>query len=171
MVFSFFGITSYIFGFVYNIYKTVSCKLIVYPNVKFISSYNKKFYNYNLLIDDKYHRLTFLKDSCIDFDYIKKNKHLFIDTILNCTVTVNETDYDFTKEFQQFHHLSSINWSDCFEFLFLDFNKNKKNNILQNGYIQITLNDNDLTMYQFKISDNLHKKFFLQDTDSTIKMY
>jgi hypothetical protein len=171
MTFYIFELTSYLFGFVYNIYKTVSCKLIVYPNVKFISSYNKKFYNYDILIDDKYHRLTFLKDSYLDFDYIKKNKHLFIDTILNCTVMVNEKNYDFTREFQQFHHLSNVKWNDFFEFLFLDFNKNKKNDILQNGYIQITLNDDDLNMYHYKISDIFQNHFYLRDTDTTKKMY
>ena len=166
-----FNVTSYIFNIMYTIYTTVSQKLnITYPSVKLYRTVDK-FYDYDILIDNKYHRITFI-NSTIDFNNIISKKHLFLNTILNCTITFNDKVIDFTKEMKQFYHniyQVNVKWSDFFDYCLL--NNKHKTLIIKNEYIHITLNDDELTMYDNKISDILEKNFYFHDVDIIKKLY
>jgi hypothetical protein len=127
---------------------------------------NKLYKEYSVLIDNKYHDIIFV-------DSIPKNinekKKYIVNSVLNCTIYDNQKTIDFTKQFQAFYHNVSdtdirIYWKTFFDYLFLN------ESVIKSGYIQIMLNDNDMTLYHFKLSDILKGYFYLNDNDTIKKM-
>jgi hypothetical protein len=165
-----FKLASFLFNISYNIYiKTTSYLRITFPELKLKKTVlinNKLYKEYSVLIDNKYHDIIFV-------DSIPKNinekKKYIVNSVLNCTIYDNQKTIDFTKQFQAFYHNVSdtdirIYWKTFFDYLFLN------ESVIKSGYIQIMLNDNDMTLYHFKLSDILKGYFYLNDNDTIKKM-
>jgi hypothetical protein len=165
-----FKVASFLFNISYTFYiKTLSYLKITFPELKLKKTKlinNKLYKEYYVLIDDKYHNVIFVDTLPKDID--EKKKYI-VNSVLNCSICYDKKTIDYTKEFQAFYHNMSsssmrIYWKTFFDYLLL------KECIINSGYIQIMLNDSNLTLYNSKISEISDCYFYLNDNDSIKKM-
>ena len=153
-----FKITSYIFSFIHDAYILFSKKLnITYKNYKLYDTLeiNNDTYNiYNVLIDNCYHKFICINQKMNDNTFEEILDLKCCNIVLNCTIN----EKDVTNDFQKFGYMlhkwdADIKWKHFFQYVKIN-----------HGCIQITLNNDDMTMYHHDIIDITNKKFYLETT-------
>lgn len=152
-----FNISSMIFKVIYTIYNKFSNTFLTFAKVKLQKSITINFnvYNkFNVLINNKYYNFILVNDLNIDSIKLQENSEKYIDTILNCTLISDNKYVDITKYLQMFSiYLSKncITWKVFLDYVL--FQLKNENITLKDYYMEITLNDDNMTIYYEKISD------------------
>jgi hypothetical protein len=175
MLHNIFYMSSIIFKIVYNIYEKVTKVLnLTYQPFKLNKTTikNQNIYNeFNVLINDKYYKLILLNTCKISYDTIITNSEKYTNFILNCTFISKEKSLDITKEFKKFslyfssHNYPHITWNHVLKYILNSVE------ITDDDYIEITLNDDDMSIYHNKIKPLLPIYFSLNNLDTCKVLY